>query len=117
MHVSGVHHPARIQGCVPNKSSCLEFAHLVLYGRSAMDSIGPSFRNVTNNSFGDNVTIYQGNIQNPVADQTDQCLKDLRLTDPRDDKTRIQQTKGGLLKESSNWIFQNETFKQWRDDE
>ncbi|PKK48900.1 hypothetical protein CI102_6562 [Trichoderma harzianum] len=45
------------------------------------------------------------------------CLKDLRLTDPRDDKTRIQQTKGGLLKESSSWIFENETFKQWRDDE
>lgn len=79
-----------------------------------MDS---SFRNITSNSFGDNVTINQNNIQNPAADQTDQCLKDLRLTDPRDDKTRIQQTKGGLLKESSDWIFENETFKQWRDDE
>ncbi|KAL7793996.1 hypothetical protein V8C43DRAFT_280834 [Trichoderma afarasin] len=82
-----------------------------------MDSIDSSFRNITSNSFGDNVTINQNNIQSPAADQTDQCLKDLRLTDPRDDKTRIQQTKGGLLKESSNWIFENETFKQWRDDE
>ncbi|KKP01520.1 hypothetical protein THAR02_06380 [Trichoderma harzianum] len=82
-----------------------------------MDSIEQSSRNVANNSFGDNVTIYQGDIQNPVADQTDQCLKDLRLTDPRDDKTRIQQTKGGLLKESSDWIFENETFKQWHNDE
>ncbi|KAL5085236.1 hypothetical protein Trisim1_012508 [Trichoderma cf. simile WF8] len=82
-----------------------------------MNSIEPSSRNIANNSFGDNVTIYQGNIQNSVADQTDQCLKDLRLTDPRDDKTRIQQTKGGLLKESSNWVFQNNTFNQWRYDE
>ncbi|KAK4061023.1 hypothetical protein Trihar35433_9948 [Trichoderma harzianum] len=82
-----------------------------------MDSMGASFRNITSNSFGDNVTINQNNIQNPAADQIDQCLKDLRLTDPRDDKTRIQQTKGGLLKESSDWIFENETFKQWRDDE
>ncbi|KAL6821800.1 hypothetical protein J3E69DRAFT_339363 [Trichoderma sp. SZMC 28015] len=82
-----------------------------------MDSMNSSFRNITSNSFGDNVTINQNNIQNPAADQTDQCLKDLRLTDPRDDKTRIQQTKGGLLKESSDWIFENETFKQWRNDE
>ncbi|KAL6793010.1 hypothetical protein J3E68DRAFT_451436 [Trichoderma sp. SZMC 28012] len=82
-----------------------------------MDPRDSSSRNITSNSFGDNVTINQNNIQNPAADQTDQCLKDLRLTDPRDDKTRIQQTKGGLLKESSNWIFENETFKQWRDDE
>ncbi|QYS99678.1 hypothetical protein H0G86_006798 [Trichoderma simmonsii] len=82
-----------------------------------MNSIEPSSRNIANNSFGDNITIHQGNIQNPVAGQTDQCLKDLRLTDPRDDKTRIQQTKGGLLKESSNWIFENETFEEWRDGE
>ncbi|KAL6695576.1 hypothetical protein J3F84DRAFT_408593 [Trichoderma pleuroticola] len=82
-----------------------------------MDSMDPSFRNIANNSFGDNVTIHQNNVQNPAADQTDQCLKDLRLTDPRDDKTRIQQTKGGLLKESSDWIFENDTFTQWRDDE
>ncbi|KAJ4859813.1 NACHT domain-containing protein [Trichoderma breve] len=82
-----------------------------------MNSIEPSSRNIANNSFGDNVTIYQGNIQNPVADQTDQCLKDLRLTDPRDDKRRIQQTKGGLLKESSNWVFQNNTFNRWRYDD
>lgn len=82
-----------------------------------MNSIDPNFRNIANNRFGDNVTIYQGNIQNPTADQTDQCLKDLRLTDPRDDKTRIQQTKGGLLKKSSNWVFQNDTFNQWRYDE
>ncbi|UKZ78369.1 hypothetical protein TrVFT333_006106 [Trichoderma virens FT-333] len=79
-----------------------------------MASSDPSSRNIANNNFGNNVTIYQGNIH-PVAGQTDQCLADLRSTDPRDDKTRIQQTKGGLLKDSYYWITQNETFKQWRE--
>jgi hypothetical protein len=46
-----------------------------------------------------------------------QCLKDLRLTDPRDDKKRIEDTKGGLLKDSYLWILQNSDFQQWRDDQ
>ncbi|KAK7426210.1 hypothetical protein QQZ08_007239 [Neonectria magnoliae] len=45
-----------------------------------------------------------------------QCLKDLRVTDPRDDKTRIQETKGGLLKGSYRWILDNDDFQRWRDD-
>ncbi|KAH7114689.1 NACHT domain-containing protein [Dactylonectria macrodidyma] len=45
------------------------------------------------------------------------CIADLRLTDPRDDKTRIEQTKGGLLKDSYCWILDNDDFQQWRNDE
>lgn len=44
------------------------------------------------------------------------CLEDLRETDPRDDKTRIQETKGGLLKDSYRWILDHADFRQWRDD-
>ncbi|KAH7176234.1 hypothetical protein EDB81DRAFT_33911 [Dactylonectria macrodidyma] len=44
------------------------------------------------------------------------CIADLRLTDPRDDKTRIEQTKGGLLKDSYKWILDHEDFRRWRDD-
>ncbi|GFP54353.1 vegetative incompatibility protein HET-E-1 [Trichoderma asperellum] len=33
-----------------------------------------------------------------LPDDAIKCLTDLRLTEPRDDKTRIQQTKGGLLR-------------------
>jgi hypothetical protein len=44
------------------------------------------------------------------------CLADLRLTDPRDDKTRIEQTKGGLLKDSYKWILDHEDFRRWRND-
>jgi hypothetical protein len=43
------------------------------------------------------------------------CLQHLHLTDPRDDKTRIEQTKGGLLQDSYGWILENADFRQWRD--
>ncbi|KAL7941032.1 cytochrome cd1-nitrite reductase-like protein [Trichoderma barbatum] len=59
---------------------------------------------------------YWGDVHNQAADQRDQCIADLRPTDPREDKKRIQQTKGWLLKESYDWVFENESFKQWRDD-
>ncbi|KAK7219770.1 hypothetical protein V2G26_007773 [Clonostachys chloroleuca] len=49
-------------------------------------------------------------------DRDKQCLKDLRETDPRDDKTRIQDTKGGLLRDSYRWILDNNDFQRWRDD-
>ncbi|KAH7119393.1 hypothetical protein B0J13DRAFT_457793, partial [Dactylonectria estremocensis] len=45
-----------------------------------------------------------------------QCLIDLRETDPRDDKTRIEDTKGGLLRDSYRWILDNDDFQRWRDD-
>lgn len=44
------------------------------------------------------------------------CLRDLRSTDPRDDKQRIEQTKGGLLQDSYKWIFENDDFRRWRDE-
>ncbi|EGD85581.1 hypothetical protein H112_06488 [Trichophyton rubrum D6] len=44
-------------------------------------------------------------------------LKDLRLTDPRDDKSRILDTKGGLLAKSYEWIVDFGDFKKWRSDQ
>ncbi|KND91690.1 Vegetative incompatibility protein HET-E-1, partial [Tolypocladium ophioglossoides CBS 100239] len=46
----------------------------------------------------------------------DHLLADLRVTDPRDDKVRIQATKGGLLKDSYRWILDHDDFLQWRND-
>ncbi|KAF2465751.1 uncharacterized protein BDR25DRAFT_328447 [Lindgomyces ingoldianus] len=46
-----------------------------------------------------------------------ECIQHLRLTDPRDDKKRIEDTKGGLLEDSYHWILENPNFQQWRDDE
>ena len=40
-----------------------------------------------------------------------ECLQHLYVTDPRLDKVRIEQTKGGLIPESSRWILGNCDFK------
>ncbi|KAF4422212.1 vegetatible incompatibility HET-E-1 [Fusarium acutatum] len=41
------------------------------------------------------------------------CLRDLRETDPRDDKSRIEEIKGGLLKDAYRWILENDKFQEW----
>ena len=51
------------------------------------------------------------------ASKDKQCLRDLRITDPRADKVRIEETKGGLLVDSYQWILENGDFKQWRNDQ
>ncbi|RSL42799.1 hypothetical protein CEP54_015353 [Fusarium duplospermum] len=50
-----------------------------------------------------------------VEHQTDDdpYLGDLWLTDPRYDKKRIEELKGGLLRDSYRWILKNEAYKQW----
>ncbi|KAK7177557.1 Vegetative incompatibility protein HET-E-1-like protein 15 [Paraphaeosphaeria sporulosa] len=45
------------------------------------------------------------------------CLQDLRPTDPRHDKKRIEDTKGGLLKDAYRWVLQNPEFRQWCDNQ
>ena len=45
------------------------------------------------------------------------CLRDLQATDPSDDKDRIEQDKGGLLRDSYHWILENSDFQQWRNDQ
>jgi hypothetical protein len=47
-------------------------------------------------------------------DKQEKCTQDLRLTDPRDDKKRIEETKGGLLEDSYRWILEHSDFQQWR---
>lgn len=49
-------------------------------------------------------------------EQDKEFRKDLFTTDPRDDKDRIEQTKGGLLKDSYRWILENPDFRKWRED-
>jgi len=45
------------------------------------------------------------------------CLADLRSTDPREDKSRIEATKGGLLADSYLWILGNNEFQRWRNED
>jgi hypothetical protein len=46
----------------------------------------------------------------------ERCIQDIRSTDPRDDKKRIEDTKGGLLKDSYRWVLDNASFQQWHSD-
>ncbi|ETS77053.1 hypothetical protein PFICI_10927 [Pestalotiopsis fici W106-1] len=49
-------------------------------------------------------------------DKDRQCLRDLFVTDPRIDKKRIEETKGGLLAGSYSWILTHENFNRFRND-
>ncbi|KAH7308785.1 WD40-repeat-containing domain protein [Rhexocercosporidium sp. MPI-PUGE-AT-0058] len=49
--------------------------------------------------------------------QSRSCIQDLRITDPREDKKRIEDTKGGLLRDSYYWIFEHADFHKWRNNE
>ncbi|KAK3379430.1 hypothetical protein B0T24DRAFT_156142 [Lasiosphaeria ovina] len=42
------------------------------------------------------------------------CLADLRLADPREEKARIEQTKGGRFRDSYEWILDNDEFRRWQ---
>ena len=54
-------------------------------------------------------------LTNIVRSQEDrECLRQLRVTDPRDDKKRIETHKGGLLEDAYGWILDNDDYKRWR---
>ncbi|EXK78038.1 hypothetical protein FOQG_17268 [Fusarium oxysporum f. sp. raphani 54005] len=49
-------------------------------------------------------------------DKYEKCMQDLHVTDPREDKRRTQDTKGGLLRDSYCWILDHADFQRFRDD-
>ncbi|KAF7716789.1 Uncharacterized protein PECH_006797 [Penicillium ucsense] len=69
------------------------------------------------NNWGLQAGVVNGNIGSITIGQTEAsdraCLRDLRTTDPRDDKERIKEVNGGLLENCYRWILENEAFKQW----
>jgi hypothetical protein len=57
------------------------------------------------------------NIDRRMSDAENRaCLRDLQTTNPCDDKDRIEQDKGGLLRDSYCWVLENADFQGWRDD-
>ncbi|KAH9229471.1 hypothetical protein K456DRAFT_1752845 [Colletotrichum gloeosporioides 23] len=42
-------------------------------------------------------------------------MRDLFVTNPEDDKKRIEEDKGGLLESSYGWILKHEDFQKWYD--
>ncbi|KND91038.1 Vegetative incompatibility protein HET-E-1 [Tolypocladium ophioglossoides CBS 100239] len=63
-----------------------------------------------------NARIHVGNVYGTAGTAPRLCLADLRITDPHDDKTRIEDAKGGLLKNSYDWIVTHDDFLRWRND-
>ncbi|CAI7627747.1 unnamed protein product [Penicillium pancosmium] len=65
--------------------------------------------------------VIHGNVGNITIVQSEtlnqECLRDLRATNPVDDKERIKNDKGGLLEDSYRWILDNKEFRQWQDSE
>lgn len=68
------------------------------------------------------------NISSAIQDQTRQqakwrdddkykdFMRNLYATDPREDKKRIEVTKGTLIPGSFNWILQNDEYQKWQTD-
>lgn len=45
------------------------------------------------------------------------CLRDLFVSDPRDDKARIEDIKGDLVKKAYTWILDHSHFRRWRNEQ
>jgi hypothetical protein len=46
------------------------------------------------------------------VEKQNKCVQDLCSSNPRDNKRRIEQTKGGLLADAYCWVLNNDTFQQ-----
>ncbi|KAF4856752.1 Vegetative incompatibility protein HET-E-1 [Colletotrichum siamense] len=70
-----------------------------------------------NNNSGPGNQFNASTINYNAQNQSDsKLLADLRVTDPRDDKRRIERRKGGLLRDSYCWILDHEAFVRWQTD-
>ncbi|KAK7714688.1 hypothetical protein SLS63_011662 [Diaporthe eres] len=73
-------------------------------------------RDLHNQSESDHTAQLLRKLLSKKEDAEDQaCLKDLLVSDPRHDKTRIEETKGGLLPRSYVWILEDHDFQGWRE--
>ncbi|KAF2647278.1 hypothetical protein K491DRAFT_614839, partial [Lophiostoma macrostomum CBS 122681] len=62
------------------------------------------------NHYGHNYT----NVHYRGGPNPDECLRDLRLTDPREDKARIEKDKDRLLAQCYSWLLEDAIFQRWR---
>ncbi|KAH8430209.1 Pfs, NACHT and WD domain protein [Aspergillus melleus] len=47
------------------------------------------------------------------TDEDKACLRDLLVTNPEDERQRIEDTKGGLLNDSFRWVLDKAEFQKW----
>ena len=50
----------------------------------------------------------------PSESVSNRCLRDLRVTDPREDRERIEGDKDRLLRDCYAWVLEDASFQQWR---
>ncbi|KAJ4126959.1 hypothetical protein NW768_008580 [Fusarium equiseti] len=62
------------------------------------------------------VSDHQQQLQIYLDEKDKECLRDLRITNPEDDKETIIKAKGGLLFESYRWVMENEGYQRWGKD-
>lgn len=62
------------------------------------------------------VSEHQQQLQIYLDEKDKECLRDLRITNPEDDKEMIIKAKGGLLVESYWWVMENEDYQRWAKD-
>jgi hypothetical protein len=43
-----------------------------------------------------------------------QCLRDLRVTDPREDRARIEDDKDRLLRDCYAWLLEDDSYQRWK---
>ncbi|GKT43277.1 vegetative incompatibility protein HET-E-1 [Colletotrichum spaethianum] len=98
---------------VPRNNDSIGASHISQEpgARSEFDGVGIQHSGSGNFSARD---VYIGSTSNSERER--EFLRDLRVSDPRDDKHRIERTKGGLLRESYRWILDHNDFGRWHYD-
>ena len=61
--------------------------------------------------------LWRTNLARDHETTDEQCLRDLRSTDPRDDKKTLQSRKDDLLKDSYAWILDDPAFINWQNND
>jgi hypothetical protein len=56
-------------------------------------------------------------VGNNIYHSENRCLEALHITNPVDDKRRIESDKGGLLDDVYQWVLRNDAFIRWRYDQ
>jgi NACHT domain/N-terminal domain of NWD NACHT-NTPase len=85
--------------------------------RRSLEEILEVAKNQESKLLRDIYSVLQQQISVQLKKEDQECIQNLRTTNPRHDKKRIEDTKGGLLSDSYRWVLQNQSFKDWRDDQ
>jgi hypothetical protein len=85
--------------------------------RRSLEEILEVAKNQESKLLRDIYSVLQQQISVQLKKEDQECIQNLRTTNPRHDKKRIEDTKGGLLSDSYRWVLQNQSFKDWRDNQ